>query len=126
MPEQLVTVRSYNAFTEAELAQSVLDSAGIESFLCDVNVVRMNLFLANAVGGVKLQVREADAESARQIFEQAEKPAEELPRICPQCNSNRVRSPSQESSVQWLVLMVLSLLSPFRKRFECEDCGHVW
>jgi hypothetical protein len=47
-----------------------LDSAGIESFLADENVIRMNWLWSNALGGVKLQVRKTDVAVASELLEQ--------------------------------------------------------
>ena len=55
---------------EALLAKSMLDSAGIESVLGDENLVRLDWFYSNLVGGIELMVREEDAETARKVLEQ--------------------------------------------------------
>src|SRR6266852_6116195 len=54
---------------EALPAKSMLDSAGIESFLGDENLVRLDWFYSNLVGGIKLMVREEDAETASAVLE---------------------------------------------------------
>jgi hypothetical protein len=54
---------------EAWLAKSVLDSAGIECFLFDENVVRIDWFLSNAIGGIKLRVREEDVAAAAALLD---------------------------------------------------------
>jgi Putative prokaryotic signal transducing protein len=59
----------YGGVPEAVLAKSMLDSAGIESFLGDENLVRLDWFYSNLVGGIKLMVREEDAETARALLE---------------------------------------------------------
>jgi len=55
---------------EAELAKGLLDSAGIESFLFDDNMVRMDWFNANALGGVKLRVDAHNVEAANQVLQE--------------------------------------------------------
>jgi hypothetical protein len=52
------------------IAKSMLDSAGIESFLGDENLVRLDWFYSNLVGGIKLMVREEDADTARKLLEE--------------------------------------------------------
>ena len=52
------------------MAKSILDSAGIESFLADENVISMNWLWSNALGGVKLQVRKTDAAIASDSLDQ--------------------------------------------------------
>jgi Putative prokaryotic signal transducing protein len=65
-----VMIGRYRDSPEALVAKSMLDSAGIESFLTDENLVRMDWFYSNLVGGIKLMVREEDAETARKVLEQ--------------------------------------------------------
>jgi hypothetical protein len=68
---RIVILLKYMTLPEALLAKSILDSAGIESFLGDQNIVRMDWFLSNALGGVKLRVREEDAEEAAALLGQS-------------------------------------------------------
>ena len=60
----LVTLRTYMNVPEALLAKSILDSAEIQCFLADESIIRLDWFLSNALGGVKLLVRQEDVESA--------------------------------------------------------------
>jgi hypothetical protein len=64
-----VMIARYGGVPEALLAKSMLDSAGIESFLGDENLVRLDWFYSNLVGGIKLLVRKEDAETARALLE---------------------------------------------------------
>jgi hypothetical protein len=67
----LVTIRAFWNLLEAELAKGLLDSAGIESFLFDDNMVRLDWFNANALGGVKLRVDAGNVDAANQVLEEA-------------------------------------------------------
>jgi hypothetical protein len=67
---ELVTIRQFRDLPEAILARGILDSAAIESFLADDNIVRMDWFISNLVGGVKLKVRREDVEAANLVLEQ--------------------------------------------------------
>ena len=67
---RVVSLRRYMTLPEALLAKTILDSAGIESFLGDQNIIRMDWFLSNALGGVKLGVREEDSEEAAALLNQ--------------------------------------------------------
>jgi Putative prokaryotic signal transducing protein len=66
----IVTLRQFLTVQEAVMAKSILDSAGIESFLADENVISMNWLWSNALGGVKLQVRKTDVAVASELLEQ--------------------------------------------------------
>jgi hypothetical protein len=59
----LVLLRRFRDIPEALLAKGRLESASIECFLADDNMVRMDWFISNLLGGVKLLV---DAEQFRE------------------------------------------------------------
>jgi hypothetical protein len=67
----LITVRSYWNLLEAELAKGALEAAGIECFLFDDNMVRMDWFNANAIGGVKLRVDRGNVDDANRILDES-------------------------------------------------------
>jgi hypothetical protein len=64
----LVTIRRFQTLSEAMVAKSVLDGAGIESFLFDDNTARM--YVSIAVGGIRMQVNRDDAEQALELLQQ--------------------------------------------------------
>lgn len=70
VPRDLVTIHRFRDLPEADLARGLLESAGIRAWIQDDNLVRMDWFYSNAVGGIRLQVDSANAEAARQILDQ--------------------------------------------------------
>jgi hypothetical protein len=71
-----VILRRYRDMPAAFVEKSVLEDAGIECYLQDDNVVRMDWLWSNALGGIKLIVREKDAGEAEKILSQ-EPPTEQ-------------------------------------------------
>lgn len=69
-PPNLVVVATFRDLPEAELARGILDSAGITCFLDDANTIRMDWFLSNAIGGIKLPVGQEDATTANELLNQ--------------------------------------------------------
>ena len=67
----LITIRSYWNLLEAELAKGALEAAGIECFLFDDNMVRMDWFYANGIGGVKLRVDPENVDEANRILDES-------------------------------------------------------
>lgn len=65
-----VVLRRYRDMPAAFVEKSVLEDAGIECFLQDGNVVRMDWLWSNAMGGIKLVVRQKDAEEAEKLLSQ--------------------------------------------------------
>jgi hypothetical protein len=67
---ELITIRLFRDLPEALLAKGLLESSGIECFLADDNMVRLDWFISNAIGNMKLQVNQADAAAAMEILNQ--------------------------------------------------------
>jgi hypothetical protein len=74
---ELAVIRKFRDLHEAWLAKGALDAAGIESHLLDENLVRLDWFYSNAIGGVRLCVRANDASQAFRVLNQP--PSEPLP-----------------------------------------------
>jgi hypothetical protein len=71
MADRLVTIATFDLPAKARLAQNILTEAGIKSVVADEAVVTMDWLLGNAVGWVKVQVMEEDAERAVAVLEEA-------------------------------------------------------
>jgi hypothetical protein len=132
MPDELVTVESYQSLNEANIAKSELAAFGIEAYLKDENAIRLDWLWSNAFGGVKLQVPEEQAAEARELLQaepaagdEQEAPAEP-PVPCPVCGSADTRYflDKRGAFLTWLVLGVPVL--PARSRRACNSCGHRW
>lgn len=67
----LVTIKSFLTPSEADMMKSILSSEDIFCYLKDENSVITAPFLSNAIGGVKLQVREEDIERSIAILRNA-------------------------------------------------------
>lgn len=67
----LVLLRRFRDVPEALLAKGRLESLGVECFLADENMVRMDWFISNFLGGVKLLVEPGDFSKASRILNEA-------------------------------------------------------
>jgi hypothetical protein len=65
---KIVTLRQFLYLQDALVAKAALDAAGIESFLADEHSIRLDLFISNALGGIKLLVKEKDAREADELL----------------------------------------------------------
>jgi hypothetical protein len=65
---ELVTIRQFGNMSEALMAKGCLESAGIECFLADMNVTRLEWPISR---GVRLQVSLDDAATAAALLESA-------------------------------------------------------
>jgi hypothetical protein len=67
---KLAKIREFMFVPDALVAKSILDSAGVKCFLSDETTIRMDWLWSNALGGVKLWVREEDVETAVALLEE--------------------------------------------------------
>src|SRR5271156_1442140 len=72
-PEQrnLVTLCRYRDLSEAIVARTFLESAGIYVFLRDENLVRLDWQVSNFIGGIRLQVEAKDEAGAAELLRQS-------------------------------------------------------
>jgi len=77
----MVTVATCNNPAHVQLVKSVLNDAGIAVFVPDENTAQTAPYLIFAIGGIRVQVVEKDAEAARAIIAQldAAAPDSDLP-----------------------------------------------
>lgn len=68
LPEELIPIASFFNPMEANVAKSKLESEGIECFLFDEHALQHGVPLI-AAGGVRLMVRESEAQEASRILE---------------------------------------------------------
>jgi hypothetical protein len=128
-----IEIKRYRDLNQASIAQSILESAGIESFLADANLVRMDWFYSNAVGGIKVVVREQDAEEARKLLEQDVPEGfdvegsghYEQPR-CPSCGSFDISFDGLDKRVSYATVWIGVPVPVTIKGWRCSSCGHRW
>jgi hypothetical protein len=129
-----VMIRRYQLLPDALLSKSILDSAGIESFLADENLIRIDWFYSNLVGGIKLFVRDEDAETASKLLAQ-ETPGKfdvdgvgeyQQPR-CPRCQSLDVAFDELNKRIAYGGMLFASLpISITSDHWKCHSCGYEW
>ena len=69
-PNNFVTILTVSYASEIAIIRGRLESEGIECNLLDELTVQVNPLYSNAIGGVKLQVKESDFESAILILKE--------------------------------------------------------
>jgi hypothetical protein len=127
--QKLVTIETFRDLSEALLAKGRLEAAEIDSCLADENLVRMDWFLATAVGGIKLKVPEEQAEEAfRVLFTDKYKvPAAGEPK-CPKCGSADVNVVDPDKGFRLAALILFALPTPRVEEvhWKCSRCGAAW
>lgn len=153
--EELITVANFSHPTEADPVVAWLESEGIECFLTNEHTVTMNWLYSNAIGGVGVQVKAADAEQVNEILQVALNPdhsigvalnpdaidGEPTPTDsettqerdndseirCPQCGSENVYYERFSRRLVFASWAILTVPLPFfKKKWKCRECDHLF
>ena len=131
--QELVTIRQFRDLPEALLAKGCLESVGIECFLGDENLVRLDWFISNFIGGIKLNVRIADADNARRILDEPILEGlyvqgvglYEQPR-CPKCRSLDVNFRELDRPIAYMSAFLRVPMPIHRRAWRCHSCYAEW
>jgi hypothetical protein len=128
-----VTIRRFRDLPEALLAKGSLESAGIPCALADDNMVRLDWFISNLIGGVKLQVNPEDAAAAAEILDQpipeefeTEGTGEYRQPRCPNCQSLDVSFEELNKPIAYASAYIGFPLPIHRTAWKCHACGREW
>jgi hypothetical protein len=130
---ELVTIRQFRDLPEALLAKGSLESAGMECFLADENLVRLDWFISNFIGGIKLNVRAADAENAQKLLDEPILEGlyvqgvglYEQPR-CPKCQSLDVNFQELDRPIAYMSAFLRVPMPVQRPAWRCHSCDAEW
>jgi hypothetical protein len=127
----LVTIRQFRDLPEALLAKGSLESAGIDTVLTDENIVRLDWFWSNLMGGIKLNVDPENVEAANSILDQpipenfdVSGVGEYVQPRCPKCLSLDVNF--QELDPAAYASLVLVPVPFHRRAWRCHSCRAEW
>lgn len=130
---ETVTLRQFRDLPEALLAKGSLESTGIQAYLVDDNMIRLDWFYSNLLGGIKLKVCAQDAEAAREILSQ---PIPEILDVegvgtfeqpkCPRCQSLEVSWNELNEGFSYTAAFVGVPIPVHRKGWICHSCGNNW
>src|SRR5271169_2484462 len=129
----LVILRRFRDLPEAVMAKGSLESAGIECFLVDHNMIRMDWFYSNLIGGIKLLVNAQDVEDASAVLDQPIPESMEVEGIgeywqprCPACQSLDVSFQELNQGIAYTSSYLGVPIPSHRKAWRCAACGHEW
>jgi hypothetical protein len=131
--QELVTIRQFRDLPEALLAKGCLESVGIQCFLGDENLIRLDWFISNFIGGIKLKVKPADAENARGVLDEPILEGMyvqgvglyEQPR-CPKCQSLDVNFKELDRPIAYMSAFLRVPLPIHRRAWRCHSCDAEW
>lgn len=132
---EMAVIRQFRDMPEALLAKGLLESAGIECSMVDDNLVRLDWFISNGIGGIKLAVKPEDADAAVQILEQPIPDAFEVEKSgtyeqprCPRCGSTDISHEGRiDKRFALPALFLAGIPVPLpRDVWSCAACGAQW
>lgn len=127
--------------SQAHMVQGFLESEGIDTMLKDEFTTQVHNFYSNAVGGVKILVKEEDFENSQLILHRGgylnpiSKSKVEVvfcdeainKKVCPFCRSENIGRRKDPDVFMLVVSLILGLIFPiFKKTNLCFDCGKEW
>jgi hypothetical protein len=129
-----VVVRKYRDMPEAFAARATLEAAGIDCYLYDETVIRLDWLWSNAMSNLKLVVRSEEADEAKRILDE-ETPEKfdvegigeyEQPR-CPSCGSLDVSWKELRKRIAFAGLLFIGFPILIKeKAWHCHSCNHRW
>ena len=132
-PQDQVTIRRFRDLPEALLAKGMLESAGIECFLLDDNMVRLDWFWSNLIGGMRLQVAGQEVDSAIAILDQPIPEDLDVTDIgeyhqprCPKCESLDVAYQELNRPVAYISSYLGVPIPLERRAWRCHSCHAEW
>jgi hypothetical protein len=128
---------------EVQLARIKLESEGLDCQIQNENIIAADFLLAPAVGGIKILVRESDAQRARALLVKSATASRAVPfNSCPECGSAHISRPWFQAKTVWagvvaLMLVGSVLLAPLAlagfvyylimwRPWRCQACGNVF
>jgi len=142
--ENWITIITFTQPHEAHFAKGLLESEGIETIIRDELTAQVNNFYSNAIGGVKLDVKESDGANAISILKAGGYIEESTPdydknieiiesytatdkSICPFCQSDNIAKKKVVNPIMVLLYFLLGAFFPiFKRHYICFDCQKEW
>jgi hypothetical protein len=142
--ESLKTIITLTYPHEAHIVKAYLESQRVEVLLKDELTTQVNNFYSNAIGGVKVIVKESDYEIALNLLKEGgyirsyktkEQSRIEIIRkdkttdtgICPFCGSDNIGKRKDPNILTVIVCFLLGAIFPiYRKTYKCYQCEKEW
>jgi predicted RNA-binding Zn-ribbon protein involved in translation (DUF1610 family) len=123
----LIKVRTFDNYFLANITLTKLQNCGIECYLKDEHTVTMDPILSNAIGGIKLVVKEEEAEEARQLLQQFDE-AYLKSIICPNCGKAEITEIIKPGATNFLTAILTWSFSSYaiaaNHIYQCSNCGY--
>ncbi len=122
----LVVLERFDNYFYANIACTMLQHSGVECYIRDENTILTDPLLSNAIGGIKLEVRETQVNEAREIIKEAE--AVYLNDLtCPYCKNKGLLAEEKIDIPKTLGGVLKNKLlygqtNLYSKKYRCKSC----
>ena len=124
----MLTVATFSKPEEAHMLRLRLEAGGVPAYIQDENMVQTDWLYSNAIGGVRVQIDEDDADRAKEILHDPGIEGElvGMP-VCPKCTSTSTAPDELPRRLSFLSMMLTGIPFLFSKtRWRCACCRHGW
>lgn len=123
----LVAIRSYNSYFTANMVLGRLETDGMEAYLKDENTIVIDPILTNAVGGIKLMVKDSDVEAANALLNAYDEDYRKAA-VCPKCNSQAFSYELMPKPTNFITAILTWFFSSYAVAtdytYRCGVCGY--
>jgi predicted nucleic acid-binding Zn ribbon protein len=123
----LVTVKTFDSYFLANIILSRLHAEGVECYLKDEATVTMDPILTNAIGGIKLVVKNENAASVTDILKGYDEEYLNAA-TCPKCGAHQFSYIARPGVTNFLTAIVTSLFGGYAVApeyvYQCGNCGY--
>lgn len=123
-------IATFQYSSEAIIFKGKLESEGVEVFMRDNNTVDSNPLYSNAVGGVKLFVKNDDFDKATDIFSNiSQYSLDDNKKLikCPKCGAEQIDMVTSIKDLKSFLIFLFSVFLiaiPFysKHKYKCDNC----
>jgi hypothetical protein len=123
----ILSIRSFDNYFSAHIMLTKLQDAGIDCFLKDEHTVTLDPLLTNAIGGIKLVVKEEDLAAAMELL-QAFDVAYRQSVKCPMCHAAAFEQITKPSLPNYITIILVWFFArravPVQQVYVCGKCGY--
>lgn len=123
----IIRIRTFDNYIEANMVAGLLESEGIQSFLQDEFTATIDPMLSNAIGGIKLVVFEQDVARAKEILAIDDIRKRKL-MACPKCSAQNVEYIAVVKPRNWITAIATFMLGSYAaapdKKYHCFTCSY--
>jgi ribosomal protein S27AE len=122
-----ITIKTFDNYFYANIILTKLEDAGIQCWLKDEHTVTIDPILSNAIGGIKLVVRETDVTDALNLLKQFEE--EYMKSVhCPRCGAAALTLINKPGATNVLTAIFTWIFSNYavatEQVYKCGQCGY--